>query len=81
VITAHRTPQPRLAAVYLLMPTTQNVDLVLRDFAPSPPAPQGKSRSKAPQAPAEPPKYAAAYINFVDGSFFSMKQSCGATKS
>ncbi|GAA6041593.1 hypothetical protein JCM8097_007759 [Rhodosporidiobolus ruineniae] len=67
LITAHRSPQPRLAAVYLLMPTTQNVDLILRDYSPSPPQPQGKSKSKAPQAPTEPPKYAAAYINFLDG--------------
>ncbi|GAA5827126.1 hypothetical protein JCM11251_001128 [Rhodosporidiobolus azoricus] len=67
LITAHRSPQPRLAAVYLLMPTTQNVDLVLRDYSPGPPAPQGKSKSKALPPPQEPPKYAAAYINFLDG--------------
>ncbi|GAA5975062.1 hypothetical protein JCM11641_000015 [Rhodosporidiobolus odoratus] len=67
LITAHRSPQPRLAAVYLLMPTTQNVDLVLRDYAPTPPVQQSKSRSKAPQQPPEPPKYGAAYINFLDG--------------
>ncbi|BGP12280.1 hypothetical protein JCM10213_000024 [Rhodosporidiobolus nylandii] len=67
LITAHRAPQPRLAAVYLLMPTTQNVDLVLRDHNPTPPPPQGKSKSKAPQQPPEPPKYGAAYINFLDG--------------
>ncbi|GAA6018634.1 hypothetical protein JCM10207_008988 [Rhodosporidiobolus poonsookiae] len=67
LITAHRAPQPRLAAVYLLMPTTQNVDLILRDHNPAPPPPQGKSKSKTPLPPPEPPKYGAAYINFLDG--------------
>ncbi|GAA5889143.1 hypothetical protein JCM5296_007177 [Sporobolomyces johnsonii] len=68
VITAHRIPQPRLAAVYLLMPTSQNVELVLRDYNPAPPAQSGKSSKKnaGAQQP-EPPKYAAAYINFMDG--------------
>ncbi|GAA5858275.1 hypothetical protein JCM8547_004630 [Rhodosporidiobolus lusitaniae] len=67
LITAHRSPQPRLAAVYLLMPTTQNVDLILRDYNPAPPVQQGKSKSKQPQQQVEPPKYAAAYVNFLDG--------------
>lgn len=70
LITNHRQPQPRLAAVYLLMPTSLNVDLILRDYAPSAqPEPTGKSSKKqvAPQAPQEPPKYAAAYVNFMEG--------------
>lgn len=70
MITNHRQPQPRLAAVYLLMPTSLNVDLILRDYAPSAqPEPTGKSSKKqvAPQAPQEPPKYAAAYVNFMEG--------------
>ncbi|GAA6011838.1 hypothetical protein JCM11491_000767 [Sporobolomyces phaffii] len=68
LITHHRNPQPRLAAIYLLMPTTQNVELVLRDHNPNPLPQSGKSSKKnAPAAPQEPPKYAAAYINFMDG--------------
>lgn len=70
MITNHRQPQPRLAAVYLLMPTSLNVDLILRDYAPSAqPEPTGKSlkRQVAPQSPQEPPKYAAAYVNFMEG--------------
>ena len=70
MITNHRQPQPRLAAVYLLMPTSLNVDLILRDYAPSAqPEPTGKSskRQVAPQTPQEPPKYAAAYVNFMEG--------------
>ncbi|BGP44379.1 syntaxin binding protein 1 [Rhodotorula kratochvilovae] len=68
LIAAHRQPQPRLAAVYLLMPTTQNVDLVLRDYDPTPPPAQGKSSKKQQHgAPQEPPKYGAAYVNFMEG--------------
>ncbi|KAI0079338.1 Sec1-like protein [Panus rudis PR-1116 ss-1] len=32
-ITNHRDPQPQFEAVYLLMPTTQNVDRIIRDFS------------------------------------------------
>lgn len=75
LITNHRQPQPRLAAVYLLMPTSLNVDLILRDYAPSAqPEPTGKSSKKqvTSQVPQEPPKYAAAYVNFMEGeAFFS----------
>ncbi|GAA5891833.1 hypothetical protein JCM8208_002906 [Rhodotorula glutinis] len=67
LITSHRQPQPRLAAVYLLMPTTQNVDLVLRDHNPTPPPAPGKSSKKQPPGPQEPPRYAAAYVNFMEG--------------
>ncbi|GAA6059866.1 hypothetical protein JCM10212_007071 [Sporobolomyces blumeae] len=68
LITSYRSPQPRLAAVYLLMPTTQNVELVLRDYNSTPPPAAGKASKKSqPTGPPEPPKYAAAYINFMDG--------------
>lgn len=73
MITSSRQPQPRLAAVYLLMPTTQNVDLVLRDYNPSPTPAQSKSSKKgAPPPTQEPPKYAAAYVNFMEGAFRSL---------
>lgn len=32
-ITAHRQPEPSMEAMYLLMPTTQNVDRIVRDFS------------------------------------------------
>lgn len=55
------------------MPTTQNVELVLRDYTPNPPPAQGKSSKKQPQqAVQEPPKYAAAYVNFMEGAFHSV---------
>jgi len=50
------------------MPTTQNVDLVLRDHNPTPPPAPGKSSKKQPPGPQEPPRYAAAYVNFMEGA-------------
>ena len=32
-ITAPRQPEPSMEAMYLLMPTTQNVDRIIRDFS------------------------------------------------
>lgn len=32
-ITSYREPQQQFEAVYILMPTTQNVDRVIRDFS------------------------------------------------
>ncbi|GLB41838.1 putative STXBP unc-18 SEC1 family protein [Lyophyllum shimeji] len=32
-ITSHRDPQPGFEAIYMLMPTSQNVDRIIRDFA------------------------------------------------
>lgn len=32
-ITSRRDPQPEYEAMYLLMPTNQNVDRIIRDFA------------------------------------------------
>jgi len=32
-ITAHRQPESSMEAMYLLMPTTQNVDRIIRDFS------------------------------------------------
>ncbi|KDQ12984.1 hypothetical protein BOTBODRAFT_133850 [Botryobasidium botryosum FD-172 SS1] len=32
-ITTHRTPQPQFEALYLLMPTTQNVERIIADFS------------------------------------------------
>lgn len=74
VITAPRTAQTRLAAIYLLMPTSQNVELVLRDHGSATPAASSSRLSKKkdsgpPPAPAEGPKYASAYLNFIDGEF------------
>ena len=34
-ITGHREPQPAFEAIYILMPTTHNVDRIIRDFAPA----------------------------------------------
>ncbi|KDE02370.1 hypothetical protein MVLG_07072 [Microbotryum lychnidis-dioicae p1A1 Lamole] len=74
VITAPRSPQPRLAAIYLVMPTAQNVDLILRDFAPhSSPNSTSAQRSSKKREPAhlnaqaEPPRYASAYLQFLEG--------------
>lgn len=72
LITSHRTPQTRLAAIYLLMPTSQNVGLVLSDFrgaaaAAQPPAKSSKKKDSAPVPQPEGPKYASAYLHFVDG--------------
>lgn len=72
MITAQRSPQPRLAAIYLLMPTSQNVELVLRDHGSATPAASSSRLSKKkdsgpPPAQAEGPKYASAYLNFIDG--------------
>ncbi|SCV68091.1 BQ2448_212 [Microbotryum intermedium] len=74
VITAPRSPQPRLAAIYLVMPTDQNVDLIVRDFAPhSSPNSNSARRSSKKREPAhgsgqvEPPRYASAYLQFLEG--------------
>ncbi|CAG8634305.1 14685_t:CDS:2 [Acaulospora colombiana] len=32
LITTYRAPEPNMEAMYLIMPTTQNVDRVIRDF-------------------------------------------------
>jgi syntaxin-binding protein 1 len=32
-ITTYRDPQPEFEAVYLLMPTTQNIERIIRDFS------------------------------------------------
>jgi len=70
VITNRRSAEPRLEAVYLLMPTSQNVELVLSDYNPNPqPTHSKSSRKKEVQPPAqpEPPKYAGAHLHFIDG--------------
>lgn len=70
VITAPRTPQPNLDAIYLLMPTSQNVALILKDFAPGEPLaaqPRTSKKNAPPPLRQEPPKYAAAHLHFVDG--------------
>lgn len=79
VITAQRTPQPRLAAIYLLMPTSQNVELVLRDHSTTPAAssssrPSKKKDSGPPPPAGDGPKYASAYIHFVDGEPARLKR-------
>jgi hypothetical protein len=56
-----------LDAIYLLMPTSQNVEFVLRDYSPAPA--QGRtSKKKDAPAVADGPKYAAAHLHFVDGT-------------
>jgi syntaxin-binding protein 1 len=32
-ITNYREPQPSMEAIYLVMPTTQNIDRIIRDFS------------------------------------------------
>lgn len=83
-ITSNRSPQPRLAAIYLLTPTSQNVHLVLSDFQPGQqqqPASNSKTsggisgggsskKNKEVGSSAQQlqgPKYASAYLHFVDG--------------
>ncbi|GAC99645.1 hypothetical protein PHSY_007248 [Pseudozyma hubeiensis SY62] len=51
-IELNRAPQSTLEACYLLTPTSQNVDRIIRDLAPSEPGKQ--------------PTYAAGHIFFVD---------------
>jgi syntaxin-binding protein 1 len=70
VITNRRSAEPRLEAVYLLMPTSQNVELVLSDYNPNPQPTNSKSSRKkevAPPAQQEPPQYAGAHLHFIDG--------------
>lgn len=73
IITNKRSPQHHLPAIYLLMPTSQNVDLVLRDYSPAPPPQQSGRSKKDKHQPSTPPvdnspKYAAAHLHFVDGA-------------
>ncbi|KAK4701832.1 hypothetical protein P7C70_g4396, partial [Phenoliferia sp. Uapishka_3] len=72
IITNQRGPQSHLPCIYLLMPTSQNVELVLRDYAPAPAQPPGRNVKKdkhtpPPSAIVQKPKYAAAHLHFVDG--------------
>ncbi|KAI5477593.1 hypothetical protein MNV49_006079 [Pseudohyphozyma bogoriensis] len=70
IITNQRSPQHHLAAIYILLPTSQNVELILRDHNPNPapPAPSRSSKKNAPPPPAsEPPKYASAHLHFIEG--------------
>lgn len=76
IITAKRSAQPRLDAIYILMPTSQNVELILRDYrVVIPPVQPSGSSSKllmkkkevVPVYSNEPPKYAGAHLHFVDG--------------
>ncbi|KAM0753201.1 Sec1-like protein [Meredithblackwellia eburnea MCA 4105] len=73
IITNQRSQQSHLPAIYILTPTSQNVDLVLRDYNPAPPAQQqGRSSKKSKDQPqpgpvVEKPKYAQAHLHFIDG--------------
>ena len=70
LITSSRTAQPRLAAIYLVMPTSDNVQRILLDYNNAPaPAQQHKHKKGQPQQQqmVEPPKYQAAHVNFIDG--------------
>ena len=66
------------------MPTSQNVELILRDYNPAPPAaPSGRSSKKDKNPPSsqvvEKPKYAAAHLHFVDGAYsVSVRSNPGA---
>ena len=51
-IESQRAPQSTFEAAYLLCPTSQNVERIIRDLAPE----QGRA-----------PQYAAGHIFFVDG--------------
>lgn len=71
MITQRRTPEPRLEAVYVVMPTTENVELILADFNPNPQPQSSKASRKTkdvvPAHQQEPPKYAGAHLHFIDG--------------
>ncbi|KAK4057754.1 RHO1 GDP-GTP exchange protein 2 [Microbotryomycetes sp. JL221] len=87
LITSARHAQPRLAAIYLLMPTSHNVQLILEDFrgrdlaastnAAHPSAASGLSKltnkkkdgssATVATSSAGDPRYASAYLHFVDG--------------
>lgn len=75
-----------LQAIYLLLPTAENVDLVLRDHSPpinaagggsaSTPTKQKKNsilssnnNSSSSSRNRGPPKYSAAHVHFIDGTF------------
>lgn len=52
------------------MPTSQNVDIILKDYAPLGPVSEGKHHKKSKEVippGADKPKYATAHIHFVDG--------------
>jgi syntaxin-binding protein 1 len=51
-IESQRPPQSTFEAVYLLCPTSQNVERIIRELAPE----QGKA-----------PQYSAGHLFFVDG--------------
>jgi syntaxin-binding protein 1 len=60
-----RAAFPRLDAVYILSPSPQNIDLIIRDFLPARPAQPATKRSPAVPASAGP-KYANAHLFFID---------------
>lgn len=71
VITNQRSPFPQLPAIYILMPTSHNVELVLRDHSAAPPASAPskgkKSKDMAPPPTPQGPKYGSAHLHFIDG--------------
>jgi len=69
LITTKRTAQPRLACVYVLAPTTANVEAIMGDYSPALLQPKPSSRRSKDAAPPEqaPPKYAEAHVYFLDG--------------
>lgn len=71
LITSARAQQTRLEAIYILTPTRQNVELVLSDFAPPPPA---KRKKGDPTPSPEGPKYKAVHVHFVDGQSHVMRE-------
>lgn len=65
LVTNQRTPFPRLEAIYVLEPTPENVQRIVRDFEPARPA--QLATKKSPAVPASSgPKYAAAHVFFTD---------------
>lgn len=62
-IEMQRSPQSTFEALYLLCPTSQNIERIIRDLAPE----QGR-----------PPQYAAGHLFFVDGEWGSQAEVAGA---
>ncbi|KAG0146790.1 hypothetical protein CROQUDRAFT_656975 [Cronartium quercuum f. sp. fusiforme G11] len=60
-IEAPRQPSPNLEAIYILAPTSKNVNRIICDFSPAP----ASSRKGAPPS-STGPKYAGAHLFFID---------------
>ncbi|KAK9894050.1 Sec1-like protein [Cystobasidium minutum MCA 4210] len=55
-----------MEALYIVLPTTANVNRICEDFyIPPPPQPNKRDKNPPPPQPPQPPRYAAAHICFL----------------